>query len=77
MLQRTGTMKPLLFAAAALLPILLYAYAEGPDAGVSGVPGEATCSACHSGGGAPAMSRWPFLTARPTLQVSRSISSSQ
>jgi uncharacterized protein (TIGR03437 family) len=45
-------MKPTLFASAALLPILLYAYAEGPDAGLAGVPGEATCSACHSGGGA-------------------------
>jgi uncharacterized protein (TIGR03437 family) len=45
-------MKPLLAAAATLIPVLLYAYAEGPDAGVAGVPGEATCSACHSGGGA-------------------------
>jgi len=45
-------MKPLAFVSAALLPILLYAYAEGPDAGVSGVPGETTCSACHSGSGA-------------------------
>ena len=45
-------MKLLLFASIALLPILLFAYAEGPDAGVAGVPGEATCSACHSGSGA-------------------------
>jgi uncharacterized protein (TIGR03437 family) len=29
---------------------LAFGYAEGPDAGLAGVPGEATCSACHSGG---------------------------
>jgi uncharacterized protein (TIGR03437 family) len=34
----------------AALPIFLYAYAEGPDAGLAGVPGEATCASCHSGG---------------------------
>jgi uncharacterized protein (TIGR03437 family) len=34
----------------ASLPVLIYGYAVGPDAGVAGVPGEATCSACHSGG---------------------------
>jgi hypothetical protein len=35
----------------AALPILIYAYAEGPDAGYAGVPGElGTCSQCHSGG---------------------------
>jgi len=28
----------------------IYGYAEGPDAGVAGVPGEATCAACHTGG---------------------------
>jgi uncharacterized protein (TIGR03437 family) len=31
------------------LPILLYAYSTGPDAGYSGTPGESTCSSCHSG----------------------------
>jgi uncharacterized protein (TIGR03437 family) len=45
-------MKLPIFAIAALLPILLFAYAEGPDAAVAGVPGESTCAACHSGGGA-------------------------
>ena len=47
-------MKPLLClpASAALLPILLYAYAEGPMPESQETPGEATCSACHSGGGA-------------------------
>jgi uncharacterized protein (TIGR03437 family) len=34
----------------ALCPLTLFGYAEGPDAGLSGVPGEATCTACHSGG---------------------------
>jgi uncharacterized protein (TIGR03437 family) len=41
--------KALIAAIAAGVPVLLFAYAEGPDAGVSGVPGEATCSSCHSG----------------------------
>ena len=44
-------MKAVLWLSAALLPILLYGYAEGPDAGVAGVPGEATCTACHFGSG--------------------------
>ncbi|MGI8988959.1 MAG: choice-of-anchor V domain-containing protein [Bryobacteraceae bacterium] len=31
--------------------ILLYGYAQGPDAGLAGVPGElGTCTGCHSGG---------------------------
>ena len=34
----------------ASIPVPIYGYAEGPDAGVAGVPGELTCSACHSGG---------------------------
>jgi uncharacterized protein (TIGR03437 family) len=34
-----------------VVPALAFAYAEGPDAAVSGVPGElGTCTACHSGG---------------------------
>jgi uncharacterized protein (TIGR03437 family) len=38
-------------ALGAALPILIYAYAEGPDAGFAGVPGElGTCTQCHSGG---------------------------
>jgi uncharacterized protein (TIGR03437 family) len=32
------------------VPVLIYGYAEGPDAGTAGVPGETTCAACHSGG---------------------------
>ena len=36
---------------AAALPLLLLAYQQGPDAGVSGVPGETTCTSCHSGSG--------------------------
>ena len=32
------------------VPLLTFAYAEGPDAALSGVPGElGTCTACHSG----------------------------
>ena len=32
------------------IPFLTFAYAEGPDAALSGVPGElGTCTACHSG----------------------------
>src|ERR1700693_940195 len=38
-----------LIAVIAAAPILLFAYSEGPDAGVAGVPGEATCTSCHSG----------------------------
>jgi uncharacterized protein (TIGR03437 family) len=34
----------------ASLPVLIYGYAEGPDAGLAGVPGEASCTYCHSGG---------------------------
>jgi hypothetical protein len=44
----TGIHKALIAALAAAAPILLYSYAQGPDAAVSGVPGEATCTACHS-----------------------------
>ena len=34
------------------VPVLLYAYAEGPPPGLSGVPGEyGTCTYCHSPGG--------------------------
>ena len=33
-----------------LIPIALYAYSTGPDAGYSGAPGESTCASCHSGG---------------------------
>ena len=38
-------------AAVAVVPVLLYAYAEGPDAGLAGVPGESTCAACHGSAG--------------------------
>ena len=34
---------------AAAVPVVVFAYAEGPDAGLSGVSGEATCTYCHSG----------------------------
>lgn len=30
------------------LPVILFGYASGPDAALSGVPGEDTCTACHS-----------------------------
>ncbi len=37
-------------ALGATLPIVIYAYAEGPDAGYAGVPGElGTCTQCHTG----------------------------
>ncbi len=42
---RTGQ----LAALAIVVPILLFAFVSGPDAGVSGVPGEETCAACHNG----------------------------
>jgi uncharacterized protein (TIGR03437 family) len=42
--------KALIAAITAVAPILLYSYSEGPDAGVAGVPGEASCTSCHSGG---------------------------
>jgi len=39
------------------LPVLLSGYAEGADAGVSGVPGESSCTACHrSSGGSGSVS---------------------
>jgi uncharacterized protein (TIGR03437 family) len=41
-------------AAAAAIPILLYAYAEGPDPRLTGAPGEGTCAACHGSGSATA-----------------------
>lgn len=51
-----GTMAPgkhahkgQLAALAIALPVLLLAFASGPDAGVSGVPGEESCSGCHNG----------------------------
>ncbi len=31
-------------------PVLLLAHSDGPVAGAAGVPGESTCSSCHSGG---------------------------
>lgn len=34
----------------AAIPIALFGYAQGPDAGTAGVPGETTCASCHSGG---------------------------
>lgn len=36
--------------AAVAAPIVIWAYAEGPDAGLAGVPGENNCTACHFGG---------------------------
>lgn len=51
-----GTMAPgkhvrqgQLAALAIAMPVLLLAFASGPDAGVSGVPGEESCSGCHNG----------------------------
>src|SRR4051794_28401034 len=37
----------------AVIPVLIWAYAAGPDPGKSGVPGESTCSeaGCHVGAG--------------------------
>ncbi|HEY1497349.1 MAG TPA: choice-of-anchor V domain-containing protein [Candidatus Solibacter sp.] len=31
------------------VPVLMLAFTSGPDAGVSGVPGEESCSGCHNG----------------------------
>ena len=36
-----------------VLPAALWGYAEGPDAGVAGVPREAACTACHRSGSFP------------------------
>src|SRR5258707_15596866 len=38
-------------AVLAVIPVLIYAHAAGPDPGKSGVPGESTCteSGCHEG----------------------------
>jgi len=42
-----------LTALGAALPALIFAYSTGPDATVAGVPGENTCSACHTGASGP------------------------
>ena len=34
---------------ACAIPVLLYAFAAGPDPGKAGVPGESTCAECHGG----------------------------
>ena len=47
--QVTRSNKMLIAALVSALPKLLYAYPEGPDAGVTGVPGESSCSQCHTG----------------------------
>ena len=46
-----GTLTRIAKAAAigTALPVLLLAYLSGLDAGVSGVPGEDTCTSCHGG----------------------------
>jgi uncharacterized protein (TIGR03437 family) len=31
-------------------PLMMFAHAGGPDAALSGVPGESTCASCHGGG---------------------------
>jgi uncharacterized protein (TIGR03437 family) len=41
--------KILIAALVYAVPSLIYAYPEGPDAGVTGVPGESSCSQCHVG----------------------------
>src|SRR6266550_3082556 len=40
-------------AVLAVIPVLIFAHAAGPDPGKSGVPGESTCaeSGCHAGAG--------------------------
>src|SRR6266852_910668 len=40
-------------AVLAVVPVLIYAHAAGPDPGKAGVPGESTCakSGCHTGAG--------------------------
>src|SRR2546425_4077534 len=35
--------------ALAVVPVLIYAYAEGPDPGYASVPGESDCTSCHRG----------------------------
>jgi uncharacterized protein (TIGR03437 family) len=46
---RPMRMKVLIAALVFAVPGLIYAYPEGPDAGVAGVPGEWSCSQCHIG----------------------------
>jgi uncharacterized protein (TIGR03437 family) len=45
--------KKILFALIPVLPLLLFGYSGGPDAGLSGVPGEGACNACHTNNGDP------------------------
>jgi len=44
------SLRAFLLTGCALVPVLLFAYSTGPDAGYAGAPGESTCSSCHSGG---------------------------
>jgi len=44
-------MSRFIWLAALMVPAVMFAYSEGPDAGYSNVPGEfGTCTACHGGG---------------------------
>jgi len=45
--RRIFWIKSLVIAAA--VPVLIQAYEYGPDPGYAGVPGESTCTQCHSG----------------------------
>jgi uncharacterized protein (TIGR03437 family) len=47
--QRAWPMGIKVLIAAVAVPSLIYAYPEGPDAGMAGVPGEWSCSQCHLG----------------------------
>ncbi len=44
LLQSIFTFAPL------IVPTILFAHPDGPDAGLAGVPGESTCASCHGGG---------------------------
>jgi uncharacterized protein (TIGR03437 family) len=53
------------------VPLILFAYAEGPDAGAAGVTGESGCTACHrsgSGGGSVSVTFPGGLTYTPGVK---------
>jgi uncharacterized protein (TIGR03437 family) len=49
-MRNQKSVRNFLIIVGALIPVMLLAYVTGPDAGVSGVPGESNCASCHSGG---------------------------
>lgn len=61
MQRQTGVRLGKLACAAGVVPILIWAYAEGPPPGYTGALGEPNCTACHVGAVNPAGGRVEIL----------------